>query len=152
MLTTDGPRVIEFNVRLGDPEAQVLLPRIAQPLTPLLAAAARGALTADTCLMTDAAVVGVVLASRGYPDSAESGQPIHGIADAERMGARVLHAGTATSDGHLVTAGGRVLTVVAAGAGFSEAIERAYAAVRAIDFDGMQYRTDIGRKALQSQA
>ena len=152
MLTTDGPRVIEFNVRLGDPEAQVLLPRIAQPLTPLLAAAARGALTADTCLMTDAAVVGVVLASRGYPDSAESGQPIHGIAAAERMGARVLHAGTAISDGHLITAGGRVLTVVAAGAGFSEAIERAYAAVRAIDFDGMQYRTDIGRKALQSQA
>ena len=148
MLTPDGPRVIEFNVRLGDPEAQVILPRIAEPLTPLLAAAARGALGDTPCAMSDEALVGVVLASRGYPESSESGQPIAGMADAERGGVSVLHSGTASRDGQVVTAGGRVLTVVARGPGFAEAIDRAYAGVRAISFDGMQFRTDIGKKAL----
>jgi phosphoribosylamine---glycine ligase len=148
MLTSDGPRVIEFNVRLGDPEAQVILPRIAEPLTPLLAAAARGALDRTACVMTGDVMVGVVLASRGYPESSETGQPISGIAEAERRGASVLHAGTANREGQVVTAGGRVLTVVARGAAFAEAIDRAYAGVDAIFFSGMQYRTDIGRKAL----
>ena len=148
MLTADGPKVIEFNVRLGDPEAQVLLPRIATPLAPLLAAAARGDLRDQPCTLSDDALVGVVLASRGYPDSSESGQTIRGIADAEAAGARVIHAGTAQTGADLVTAGGRVLAVVGAGQHFSEAIDRAYAGVRAIHFDGMQYRTDIGRKAL----
>jgi phosphoribosylamine--glycine ligase len=149
MLTPDGPRVIEFNVRLGDPEAQVILPRIAEPLTPLLLAAARGALEQERCVSSDDRLVGVVLASRGYPDSAESGQPISGIADARACGATVLHAGTATKDGHLVTAGGRVLTVVASGADFADARTRAYAAVHVIRFDGMQYRTDIGLKTMR---
>jgi phosphoribosylamine---glycine ligase len=148
MLTPGGPRVIEFNVRLGDPEAQVILPRITQPLAPLLAAAARGALADKPCAMSDEALVGVVLASRGYPESSESGQPIAGIADAERLGVSVLHSGTENRDGGVVTAGGRVLTVVARGAGFPDAIERAYAGVRAISFSGMQYRKDIGRKAV----
>lgn len=152
MLTSDGPKVIEFNVRLGDPEAQVILPRIAEPLAPLFVAAAEGRLTQESCAMTSEAVVGVVLASRGYPDSSESGGVIAGIDAAERLGAMVRHAGTAARDGAIVTAGGRVLTVVARGAGFAEAIADAYAGVRALSFDGMQYRTDIGRKALQASA
>lgn len=152
MLTSAGPKVIEFNVRLGDPEAQVILPRIAEPLTPLFVAAAEGRLTQASCAMTTESMVGVVLASRGYPDSSESGQVIAGIADAERLGAMVRHAGTAARDGAIVTAGGRVLTVVASGAGFAEAIAGAYAGVRAISFDGIQYRTDIGRTARQAQA
>jgi len=152
MLTEQGPRVIEFNVRLGDPEAQVLLPRIAEPLTPLLASAAAGSMTASRCRFSDEALVGVVLASRGYPETSESGCPIDGLRDAETQGVHVIHAGTALREGRLVTAGGRVLTVVAAGRDFADAIERAYTGVRAIRFDGMQYRTDIGRKALRAQA
>jgi phosphoribosylamine--glycine ligase len=153
MLTTEGPKVIEFNVRLGDPEAQVILPRIAEPLTPLFVAAAEGRLTQESCATTSEAMVGVVLAARGYPESSESGQVINGIDAAEHLGAMVRHAGTAARDnGAVVTAGGRVLTVVAGGAGFTEAIASAYAGVRMISFDGMQYRTDIGRKALQAQA
>jgi phosphoribosylamine---glycine ligase len=149
MLTPQGPRVIEFNVRLGDPEAQVILPRITSPLAPLLEAAAAGALAEVPCTVGGDALVGVVLASRGYPESSEPGRAIVGIDMAEMAGATVLHAGTAIKDGTLVTAGGRVLTVVGRGAGFAEAIDRAYAGVRAISFDGMQYRGDIGRKALQ---
>lgn len=152
MLTSEGPKVIEFNVRLGDPEAQVILPRIAEPLTPLFVAAAEGRLTQASCAMTTESMVGVVLASRGYPDSSESGRVISGIDAAERLGVMVRHAGTAARDGAVVTAGGRVLTVVARGTGFVEAIAAAYAGVRAISFDGIQYRTDIGRKALQAQS
>jgi phosphoribosylamine--glycine ligase len=151
MLTTDGPQVIEFNVRLGDPEAQVILPRIVEPLTPLLDAAARGSLDQTMCALSDAVMVGVVLASRGYPESSESGQPIAGIVDAARCGVSVLHAGTARVGSQIVTAGGRVLTVVAAGTGFADAIKRAYDGVRAISFSGVQYRTDIGRKAATYQ-
>ena len=149
ILTTDGPKVIEFNVRLGDPEAQVILPLIAEPLAPLLAAAAQGALSRTTCRLSSERLVGVVLASRGYPETSESGQPIAGIAEAERIsGVTVYHAGTATRDGRLVTAGGRVLTVVGRGAGMADAIATAYAGVNCITFEGMQYRRDIGRKAL----
>jgi phosphoribosylamine--glycine ligase len=148
MLTAEGPRVIEFNVRLGDPEAQVILSRIAEPLAPLLADAARGTLRQATCAMAADVRVGVVLASRGYPESSDSGRPIAGINEAERRGAAVFHAGTALDGAQLVTAGGRVLTVVASGVEFPSAIDQAYNAVRAITFDGMQYRSDIGRKAL----
>ena len=96
MLTADGPKVIEFNVRLGDPEAQVVLPLVDEPLVPILAAAAAGSLRQATCRLRDAALVGVVLASRGYPESAESGQPIDGLDDAARVpGVVVYHAGTA---------------------------------------------------------
>ena len=148
MLTAEGPKVIEFNVRLGDPEAQVILPRIADPLVPILAAAARGDLTGVACHLNDERLVGIVLASRGYPESAELGQPIVGIDKAEKSGSvTVCHAGTALQDGRLVTAGGRVLTVVAKGASFKDAIGRAYEGVQRIHFDGMHYRKDIGRKA-----
>jgi phosphoribosylamine--glycine ligase len=148
MLTPTGPNVIEFNVRLGDPEAQVILPLVDEPLCPLLHAAARGELINRPCAVSSDRLVGVVLASRGYPDGAERGRAIEGIERAERGGAAVWHSGTAVADGQLVTAGGRVLTVVGRGATFAEAIDRAYAGVRRISFDGMQYRQDIGRKAL----
>jgi phosphoribosylamine---glycine ligase len=151
MLTADGPKVIEFNVRLGDPEAQVVLPRIAEPILPLLVAAAAGRLQQMTCRLAPDHLVGVVVASRGYPESSQSGCAIEGIADAELIpGVAVFHAGTAVRDGRLVTAGGRVLTVVGSGSDFEEAIRRAYAGVEKISFEGMQFRRDIGKKALQS--
>ena len=149
MLTAGGPKVIEFNARLGDPEAQVVLPLIDEPLLPLLVACAAGSLRARSVRIGADRLAGVVLASRGYPESSESGQPIEGIDQAEAIpGIAVYHAGTAQRGGRVVTAGGRVLTVVGRGADFAEAISRAYAGVRHITFDGMQYRRDIGRKAL----
>jgi phosphoribosylamine---glycine ligase len=150
MLTPHGPKVIEFNVRMGDPETQVVLPLIDEPLLPLLAAAAGGRLTQSSCRLGADRMVGVVIASRGYPESSESGQPIEGVQAAESIpGVSVYHAGTATREGRLVTAGGRVLTVVGRGSEFPEAIARAYAGVLRIEFDGMQFRHDIGRRALQ---
>ena len=149
MLTAAGPKVIEFNVRFGDPEAQVVLPLIDEPLLPLLVGAATGHLWQRDVAIGGERLVGVVLASRGYPESSQSGQPIHGLDAAEAMrGVAVYHAGTAQRGRDIVTAGGRVLTVVGRGAHYDEAIARAYAAVDAISFDGMQYRRDIGRKAL----
>ena len=149
MLTPAGPKVIEFNVRFGDPEAQVVLPLIDEPLLPLLVGAATGHLWQRDVAIGGERLVGVVLASRGYPDSSESGQPIHGLDAAAAMrGVVVYHGGTAQRGRDVVTAGGRVLTVVGRGAHYDEAIARAYAAVEAISFDGMQYRRDIGRKAL----
>jgi phosphoribosylamine--glycine ligase len=149
MLTATGPKVIEFNVRLGDPEAQVILPLIDEPLLPLLVAGAVGALRVSSVRIGTDRLAGVVLASRGYPESSESGQPIEGIDQAEAIpGIAVYHAGTVQRGRHVVTAGGRVLTVVGRGGDFAEAISRAYAGVSKISFEGMQYRRDIGRKAL----
>jgi phosphoribosylamine--glycine ligase len=151
MLTPAGPQVIEFNVRLGDPEAQVVLARIAEPLLPLLVAAAAGRLQQSSVRSGADRVAGVVLASRGYPDTSESGQPIDGLDSAEAIpGVSVYHAGTAQRGGRVVTAGGRVLTVAGRGDDFAEAIARAYAGVHKISFDGMQFRHDIGRSALKS--
>jgi phosphoribosylamine--glycine ligase len=153
MLTASGPKVIEFNVRLGDPEAQVILPLIDEPLLPLLVAGAAGTLRASSVRIGTDRLAGVVLASRGYPESSESGQPIDGIGQAEAIpGIAVYHAGTAQRGGQIVSAGGRVLTVVGRGANFAEAISRAYAGVLKISFEGMQYRRDIGRKALARDA
>jgi len=148
MLTLAGPKVIEFNVRLGDPEAQVILPLLAEPLLPVLMAAARGQLQQASIRLSEEKCIGVVMASRGYPDRSDAGRPISGISDAERSGASVYHAGTAISNGQLVTAGGRVLTVVGRGPTFADAIDRAYVGVAKVSFDGMQYRHDIGRKVL----
>jgi len=148
MLTSDGPKVIEFNVRLGDPEAQVVLPLIDQPLLPLLVAAATGRLSQRSISRGPERVAAVVLASRGYPESAESGREIVGLDAAEAIPqVSVYHAGTAIKGGRLVTAGGRVLTVVGRGLDYPEAIARAYVAALKISFDGMQFRHDIGRKA-----
>jgi phosphoribosylamine--glycine ligase len=151
MLTSAGPKVIEFNVRLGDPETQVILPLIDEPLMPAFAAAASGTLTATSLRRSNEKFAGVVMASRGYPESSSSGQVITGIDDAERIpGVHVCHAGTAMKDGQLVTAGGRVLTVVGSGQSFTQAVATAYAGVLRIHFDGMQFRRDIGRTALRT--
>jgi phosphoribosylamine--glycine ligase len=152
MITADGPKVVEFNVRFGDPEAQVVLPRIESPLAPLLYAAATGALGAQTCRFSSRPHVGVVLASGGYPDAFERGRLIQGWQEAERMSdVLVFHAGTASRGTDLVTDGGRVLTVVGRGDDFASAIDRAYAAADRIDFEGRHMRRDIGRKALGSR-
>jgi phosphoribosylamine--glycine ligase len=149
MLTADGPKVIEFNVRFGDPEAQVVLPMLDEDLSWLLGAAATAALPSRPARFRDEPHVGVVLASAGYPERADGGRPIDGLqAAADVPGALVFHAGTSRRDGQIVTAGGRVLTVVGRGASHREAIDVAYRAVSRIGFEGMQYRRDIGRKAL----
>lgn len=150
MLTDSGPKVIEFNVRFGDPEAQVVLPQIEGPVARAFLAAANGALNETTLSLSSDRTVGVVLASRGYPGHIESGIPIDGLkAAALKSSALVFHAGTADVDGRVVTAGGRVLTVVGRGDTFESAMAVAYGAVDAIHFDGMQFRRDIGRKAVQ---
>ena len=144
MLTADGPRVIEFNVRFGDPEAQVIVPRLHADLLPLLEQAAAGSLAGAAAPATDDVCVSVVVASGGYPESPVSGQEISGIAAAEELaGVTVFHAGTAERDGVLVSAGGRVLNVTALGRDFSEARSRAYAAVDLIQLEGSMHRTDI---------
>lgn len=149
MLTAEGPFVIEFNARLGDPEAQVVLPLVDEPLLPLLDAAAAGSLPDRPIRIAEACQVGVVIASDGYPGRYATGKVIEGLdAAASLPDVTVYHAGTALQDGAVVTAGGRVLTVVGRGRDFPAAIERAYAGVAAIRFDGAFCRTDIGRKAL----
>jgi phosphoribosylamine--glycine ligase len=149
MLTDRGPQVIEFNVRFGDPEAQVVLPMLDEDLSWLLGAAATGALPSRPARFRDEPHVGVVLAAAGYPDSAQTGAAISGIDDASRVpGALLFHAGTTRREGQLVASGGRVLTVVGRGASYKEAIDVAYQAASHIRFEGMQFRRDIGRKAL----
>jgi phosphoribosylamine--glycine ligase len=150
MLTCDGPKVIEFNVRFGDPEAQVVIPAVEGDLVPHLAAAAAGTLLGSSIQFSGRKHVGVVLASKGYPGSGPMGLPISGLDDAERLeDVLILHAGTrrAGEEEAIVTAGGRVLTVVGRGATFEAAVARAYEGVSAISFDGMHYRRDIGLKA-----
>jgi phosphoribosylamine--glycine ligase len=149
MLTCDGPKVIEYNVRFGDPEAQAVLPLIGGELLPLLVDAADGNLGNRRVALKDEVSVGVVLASAGYPGPVTIGVPITGLDAASRLpGVTVFHSGTAVGDGGIVTAGGRVLTVVGTGTGYQEALDRAYQAVSRISFEGMQYRRDIGAKAL----
>ena len=149
MLAADGPKVIEFNVRFGDPEAQVILPMIADDVSSLLMSAAAGEMDMRSVRLESRPRVGVVLASGGYPDTYETGKVIHGIDAAEATGdVNVFHSGTAKRESDVVTAGGRVLTVVASGSDYPSAIDRAYEAVGKIRFEGMHYRTDIGAKAL----
>jgi phosphoribosylamine--glycine ligase len=144
MLTADGPRVLEFNVRFGDPEAQAVLPRLGDDLLDLLSAAAAGRLPDAPPRPTREACVAVVLASAGYPAAPRTGDRIAGLEDAAAAGAEVLHAGTALDEaGRLVTAGGRVLAVAARGDGVEEARARAYAAADLVRFEGRQMRRDI---------
>jgi phosphoribosylamine--glycine ligase len=150
MLTADGPRVIEFNVRFGDPEAQVVVPMIAGALAPCLAAAAEGRVPEMPLPFRFEKHVGVVIASEGYPGASPSGRPIAGLEQAQALDdVFVFHAGTRLQNGTLVTAGGRVLTVVGRAGTFEAAIRRAYDGVQAITFEGMQYRRDIGQKVLK---
>jgi phosphoribosylamine--glycine ligase len=179
MITHDGPKVIEFNVRFGDPEAQVVLPLLDEPLAPMLMAAAAGQLrsraphtvaahstlsaprtahladrTAHPALRTthENCAVGVVLAAAGYPGDVRPGDRLEGLDTLAREcpDALVFFAGVKARDGGLVTSGGRVMTIVSRGATFERAIARAYDAVSRVSFAGMQFRRDIGRKALTS--
>jgi phosphoribosylamine--glycine ligase len=150
MLTCDGPRVIEFNVRFGDPEAQVVMPLIADDLLPSLIAASDGSLPPAPIALRDRVAVGVVLASEGYPGSVPSGRVIRGLDEAEQLGdVAVFHAGTALENSAVITAGGRVVTVVATAPDYAAAIARVYEAAGRISFEGMQFRRDIGAKALR---
>jgi phosphoribosylamine--glycine ligase len=152
MLTGDGPRVLEFNCRFGDPETQAILPRLDGDLLAALAAVADGSLAGVDLAATSAAAVTVVLAAAGYPAAPEAGGTIVGIDEAEAEGALVFHAGTARRGGDLVSAGGRVLDVTALGDSLADARERAYAAVERIDLPGVQYRHDIALAAVHVNA
>jgi phosphoribosylamine--glycine ligase len=143
MMTDDGFRVLEFNCRLGDPETQVVLPRLESDFLELALAAATGDLSGVEVTISSRAAVTVAIASRGYPDSVELGVEISGIAAAEQAGAIVFQAGTALRDGTLRSAGGRVLNVTALGKDLEEAREIAYRGVERISMPGMQFRRDI---------
>ncbi|HYA67856.1 MAG TPA: phosphoribosylamine--glycine ligase [Acidimicrobiales bacterium] len=151
MVDADGPVVLEFNVRFGDPETQVVLPRLDEDLTGLLAEAAAGRLRSEARFVPDAAVC-VVLASAGYPESPRLGDTIDGVDDAGLLpGVTVFHAGTRREhDGRLVSAGGRVLGVTALAPSLGEARARAYDGVAKIHFEGMHYRADIAAGASRS--
>jgi phosphoribosylamine--glycine ligase len=149
MMTAAGPKVLEFNVRLGDPETQPLMHRMASDFVPALMAAASGELAGVRLEWRSGPSVCVVLASGGYPGAYETGKAIRGVEAAEVCGATVFHAGTRMGAAGLETAGGRVLGVTAAGQDLAGAIHGAYEAVRQVDFEGMHYRTDIGRKGLE---
>ncbi len=149
MITESGPKVIEFNCRFGDPETQVVLPRMRSDLVPALVACCEGTLDRIHIEWDTRACVSVVMASGGYPGPFDKGFPIHGIDDAERgAGVVVFHAGTKLVDGEVVTNGGRVLNVTALGNTIPDAIARAYDGADRISFEKAHYRTDIGKKAL----
>lgn len=150
MLTPEGPKVLEFNARFGDPETQVVLPRLESDLVEIMIAVAEGRPEDIDLTWSDQWAVSVVLASEGYPGSYEKGKVILGVKDAESMNkVIVFHAGTAlNSDGELITNGGRVLNVVGLGSTFEKARARAYEACEAINFEGKQLRSDIGKRAL----
>jgi phosphoribosylamine--glycine ligase len=141
MMTADGPKLLEFNVRLGDPETQALMCSFRGDLAAFLEGDESAARWAEPSVC-------VVMAAEGYPDQPKIGDPIAGIGDAEATGAVVFQAGTMTSNGQIVTGGGRVLGVTAGAATLNEAIEGAYVGVKKIQFRGMQYRRDIGSKGL----
>jgi phosphoribosylamine--glycine ligase len=153
MLTTEGPKVLEFNCRFGDPETEVLMPRMPNQVGTLLHACATGRLAyeAGHAGVDDGAAVTVVMASGGYPGAYETGRVITGVEEADALeGVTVFHAGTARdAEGRLVTAGGRVLSVTGTGATIREARQRAYAGVGSIDFEGAQWRRDIAARAAE---
>ena len=143
MITDDGPRVLEFNCRFGDPETQSLLPRVDGDLLGAFAAAAAGDLSGVDLQIAETAAVTVVIAAGGYPGKSDVGTPISGLDAASSKGAIVFHAGTALKHDEVVTNGGRILNVTATGDNVAEARERAYAACAAISFPGARYRIDI---------
>lgn len=149
MLTEKGPRVLEYNVRFGDPETQPIMVRMKSDIVELFQACVDGKLDEATLEWHDEAAVCVIMASGGYPASSEKGVPIHGLDDIAAEEAIVFHSGTAEKDGEIVTNGGRVLGVTAKDATIKGAIDKAYAAVEKINFDHMQFRRDIGARALQ---
>ena len=149
MITAEGPCLLEYNARFGDPETQPLVMRLTSDLVPMLEAAAGGGLAAIRPEWSPGATVCVVATSGGYPGEFARDKPIGGLSEAEALpGVKVFHAGTRLRDGQYVTAGGRVLGVTASGNDLREAISRAYAAIEKIHFEGVHYRRDIGRKGL----
>jgi phosphoribosylamine--glycine ligase len=153
MMTVDGPKVIEFNCRFGDPEAEAVIPRLRSDLAELLMACASDRLSDAKIDWLDDAAVTVVLASEGYPGPCRTGTEILGLPDVSAMGSvTVFHAGTAELDGRVVTAGGRVLAVSALGPTLRDARARAYEACGRLSFDGMQYRRDIAEAAAEGES
>jgi phosphoribosylamine--glycine ligase len=149
MMTAEGPKVLEFNVRLGDPETQPLMHRMASDFLPLLVASAEGGLSGAKIVWKAGPSVCVVVASAGYPGAHESGKEIRGITAAELTGATVFQAGTRHFHGRLESSGGRVLGVTSSGESLRQAIDGAYTAVERIQFEGMHFRRDIGAKGLR---
>ena len=149
MLTADGPKVIEYNCRFGDPETQVVLPLLKSDLLDIMRACEYGTLADTPVEFSDGAACCVILASGGYPEKYEKGKEIH-LNGAESDGVRVFHSGTKLDGGALYTNGGRVLGVTATADGLGDAIARAYAAARRITFDGMFMRSDIGQRAMRA--
>ena len=148
MVTKSGPKVLEFNVRFGDPETEAVLPRLKSSLFDVLYKTANGRLAQASMTWSDCPCVGVVMASEGYPGSLKKGFPISGIAEAEASGCVVFHAGTALKDGKVVNSGGRVLVVSAEGATVADAVKKAYEGVKKIHWEGVQYRSDIAWRAM----
>jgi phosphoribosylamine--glycine ligase len=152
MLTPEGPKVVEFNVRFGDPETQVILPRLKTDLLEVLMDMADHRLGSRHVEWASEVTATVVLVASGYPGKFESGKRIEGLAEAGRLeGVRIYHAGTREQDGKIYTSGGRILNVTARGKTLSQALDRAYAAAEMIRFDGKDYRRDIGRKGLAKE-
>ena len=149
MITDDGPKVVEFNARFGDPETQVVLPLLDGDLAQIMLACTAGTLADVPIHWKDGAAVCVVLAAGGYPGSYEKGHEISGIEDAAKLGALVFHAGTASQGDRIVTNGGRVLGVVGRGADIASAVQAAYASVGQISFKDAYYRKDIAHRALR---
>ncbi len=150
MITDKGPKILEYNARFGDPEAQPILPRLEGDLVPVLEACIDGTLAEQKLTWKKEASVCVVMASGGYPGKYDTGIAIEGLAEAgSEEGVIVFHAGTAKKEGRIVTSGGRVLGVTALGPTVKEAIEKSYRAVEKIHFEGRHFRRDIGQKALR---
>jgi phosphoribosylamine--glycine ligase len=147
MLTAEGPRVLEYNVRFGDPETQAILVRLRSDLHPIFDSVARGGLDEIDVEWSEEASACVVLAARGYPERPETGARIGGLEDAAGVeGVQIFHAGTAPAEGgSIVTAGGRVLGVTATGRTLDDALARCYDSASRVHWDGLHYRRDIGR-------
>ena len=149
MITSNGPKVLEFNVRFGDPETQVILMRMKSDLVPLLLTTAKTNLEDVEIEWHDCASICVVMASNGYPDDYEKGLPISGLEALKGLdNVQVFHAGTSLKDGKVVTNGGRVLGVTTVGKDLQEAQKNVYEAIQKVSFNGAHYRRDIGAKAL----
>jgi phosphoribosylamine--glycine ligase len=152
MLTADGPKVLEFNCRFGDPETEAILPRLRSDVGELVLATVEGNLASYEAHWTEEACVTVVLASDGYPGDHATGFPIEGIDEAEELeGVVVFHAGTERRAGRVVTAGGRVLAVSALGSSLVDARGSAYRAIERISFEGMQHRSDVAARAAEEE-
>ena len=148
MVTKDGPKVLEFNVRFGDPETEAILPRLESSLADVLMKTAQGRVSEINMKWSEKPSVCIVMASEGYPGTLRKGFEITGIEDAEKDGAIVFHAGTSVRDGKIVNSGGRVLVVTADGEQVTDAIAKAYEAVAKIHWTGVQYRHDIAKRAV----